>query len=136
MTQLHRSTLAALVAAAALGALACSDATAASEPFSQARFEALQEQGALVLIDVAADWCPTCAKQAKAVEGYREAKPEVPLHVLRVDFDGQKDWVRHFKAPRQSTLILYRGDEQVWFSVAETDPAAISAAIDEAARSL
>jgi len=136
MMSIRRSVLAALVAAGALIALACSDAVAASEPFSQARFEALQKQGALVLIDVAADWCPTCAKQAKVVEGYREEKPEVPLHVLRIDFDDQKEWVQHFKAPRQSTLILYRGDEQVWFSVAETDPAAISAAIDEAARSL
>lgn len=136
MTSIRPSALLSLVAAGALITLACFDTTAASEPFSQARFEALQKQGALVLIDVAADWCPTCAKQAKVVQGYREAKPDVPLHVLRVDFDDQKEWVRHFKAPRQSTLLLYRGGEQVWFSVAETDPAVISGAIDEAARSL
>jgi len=123
-----------LAVISAVVALAATDARAASEPFSQARFASLQQEGALVLIDVAADWCPTCAKQAKVVEGYREAKPDVPLHVLRVDFDGQKEWVKHFKAPRQSTLILYRGDERVWFAVAETDPAVITAAIDQAAR--
>lgn len=134
MISIRRSTLGALVVTNALVVLACSGEVAAGESFSEARFEVLQKQGALVLIDVAADWCPTCAKQSKVVQGYREAKPEVPLHVLRVDFDDQKEWVRHFKAPRQSTLILYRGGEQVWFSVAETDPAVISAAIDEAAR--
>lgn len=134
MRTVRRSALGALVVTGALIVLASSNALAAGEPFSQARFEALQEQGALVLIDVAADWCPTCAKQSKVVQGYREARPEVPLHVLRVDFDAQKEWVRHFKAPRQSTLILYRGGEQVWFSVAETDPTVISAAIDAAAR--
>lgn len=131
---IRRSALAALVVASSLIALVSSEATAASEPFSQARFESLQKEGMLVLIDVAADWCPTCTEQAKVVERYRKERPDVPLHVLRVDFDGQKEWVRHFRAPRQSTLILYRGGEQVWFSVAETDPAAIHAAIDAAAR--
>jgi len=105
-----------------------------SEPFSEARFRALQQEDALVLVDVAADWCPTCAKQAEVVQRYREERPDVPLHVLRVDFDEQKEWVRYFEAPRQSTLILYRGDERVWFSVAETDATAITSAIDEAAR--
>lgn len=112
---------------------AAAAATSQSEPFSEGRFRGLQEQGALVLVDVSADWCPTCAKQAKVVARYREARPDVPLHVLRVDFDAQKEWVTHFKAPRQSTLILYRGDERVWFSVAETDESTIFAALDEAA---
>jgi hypothetical protein len=40
--------------------------------------------------------------------------------VLQVDFDSQKDWVTYFNAPRQSTLALYRGEEQLWFSVAQT----------------
>jgi len=124
-----------VVALVALLALAGA-ASAEGEAFSEARFRALQEQGGLVLVDVSADWCPTCARQAKLIQRYREERPEVPLHVLRVDFDDQKEWVKHFRAPRQSTLILYRGGERVWFSVAETDPAAISAAIDEAARSL
>jgi hypothetical protein len=25
-----------------------------------------------------------------------------------------------FRAPRQSTFVLYKGNQQVWFSVAET----------------
>jgi thiol:disulfide interchange protein len=131
---LRRSVRAAIVAVVLLAVAQTPAAASLSEPFSEARFNALQQEGALVLVDVAADWCPTCAKQAKAIQRYREARPAVPLHVLRVDFDAQKDWVKHFKAPRQSTLILYRGSEQVWFSVAETDADAIAAAIDAAAR--
>lgn len=118
-----------LVSLAATAAIAAGP----GERFSEDRFLGLQQQGALVLVDVGAEWCPTCAKQAKVLARYREARPDVALHVLRVDFDSQKDWVTHFKAPRQSTLILYRGDERVWFSVAETDESAIFAAIDEAA---
>lgn len=104
-----------------------------SQAFTEERFRDLQEQDALILVDVAADWCPTCALQHEILRSYREKRPDVRLHVLRVDFDEQKQWVKHFGAPRQSTLVLYRGEERLWFSVAETDASVIFAAIDEAA---
>lgn len=91
-----------------------------SEPFSLERFEALQDQGAKILVDIGASWCPDCQKQQVVLGEYQEAYPDSGLHILRVDFDDQKEWVTHFRAPRQSTLILFNGEEQVWFSVAET----------------
>lgn len=39
---------------------------------------------------------------------------------MRIDFDTQKEWVTHFRAPRQATLILFDGEERTWFSVAES----------------
>jgi thioredoxin 1 len=108
-------------------------AMAASEPFTEARFQALQKEGALILVDIHADWCPTCATQQKLVDAYQAAHPDTALHRLLVDFDKQKEWVKHFKAPRQSTLLLYRGTEQKWFSVAETRAEEIAKAIDSAA---
>ena len=109
--------------AVAVGLVATEGVTAQShteEPFTQARFEQLQEDGALILVEIFADWCPTCAAQQEVLGAFRAEHPDVPLRTLTVDFDTQKEWVRHFKAPRQSTLILYRGQEQIWFSVAET----------------
>ena len=114
-------------------ALVSSLALAASEAFSEARFQALQGEGALILVDVHADWCPTCATQQKVLDAYQAAHPDRALHRLVVDFDKQKEWVKHFKAPRQSTLLLYRGTEQQWFSVAETRQDEIFKAIDTAA---
>lgn len=102
------------------------------EPFTPERFAALQDEGALVLLDVYADWCPTCAQQQKTLAAFQEEHPDVPLHILTVDFDRQKRFVREFQAPRQSTLILYRGHERVWFSVAETRREVIFAALIEA----
>ena len=90
------------------------------EAFTLERFKELQEQDALILVDVFADWCPTCAIQQTVLSEYREKNPGVPLHTLTVDFDRQKEFVTHFRAPRQSTLILYRGTEELWYSVAET----------------
>lgn len=90
------------------------------EDFTEARFAELQAQGAVVLVDIVADWCPTCAVQQEALAAFQESHQDAPLHILTIDFDDQKELVTRFQAPRQSTLILYRGEEQIWFSVAET----------------
>ncbi|WP_444937727.1 thioredoxin domain-containing protein [Microbulbifer sp. JMSA002] len=90
------------------------------EPFSEERFKELQAAKQPVLIDVRADWCPTCKKQGTILAQFQEDNPQCGLTILNVNFDKQKEWVKHFRAPRQSTLLLYRGDKQVWFSVAET----------------
>ncbi|GAA5443405.1 hypothetical protein Misp06_01581 [Microbulbifer sp. NBRC 101763] len=92
----------------------------AGEPFSEERFKELQAAKQPVLIDVRADWCPTCKKQGIILAQFQEDNPQCGLTILNVNFDKQKEWVKHFRAPRQSTLLLYRGDKQVWFSVAET----------------
>ena len=103
-----------------------------SQRFTEERFAELQDENALILVDVFADWCGTCAQQQAILAEYREANPDAPLHTLQIDFDRQKEHVRRFSAPRQSTLILYHGDEQIWFSVAETNRDAIFAQLDEA----
>lgn len=102
------------------------------EPYTQERFEALQAAGEVVLVDIHADWCSTCAKQQAALEKYRAANPEKTFHILKVDFDQQKDLVRQFRAPRQSTFLLYKGNDQFWYSVAETRYEVIAAEIDKA----
>ena len=103
------------------------------EPFTEARFASLQAEGALILVDIHADWCPTCARQQKVLDAYEASRPDLSLHRLVVDFDDDKQWVKHFAAPRQSTLILFRGTEKRWFSVAETNEERIFAALDAAA---
>lgn len=102
------------------------------ERFTPERFAALQAEGEVVLVDVWATWCPTCKRQRQALQAYRDANPGQAFHVLEVDFDDDKEWVRHFRAPRQSTLLLYVGERQYWFSVAETRPEIIAAELDKA----
>lgn len=102
------------------------------EPFTQERFDALQTEGEVVLIDVFATWCPTCKKQQEALTQFRAKNPDAEFHILVVDFDKDKDWVRHFRAPRQSTLLLYAGDKQHWYSVAETRYEVIAEEINKA----
>jgi thioredoxin 1 len=105
----------------------------AHETFTSERFAALQAEKAIILLDVFADWCPTCAQQQKVLADYRERNPDTPIHFLRIDFDSQKQYVTRFRAPRQSTLIVYHGEERIWFSVAETSSENIFKALNDAA---
>ena len=103
----------------------------AAEPYSQERFDNLKATDELVLVDITAPWCPTCKKQGEIISSWVKQNPDKTLHVLEVDFDSRKDLVAQFRAPRQSTLLLYKGGEQLWFSVAETRESVISAAIEQ-----
>ena len=103
------------------------------EDFTQERFDSLKADGELVLVDVFADWCSTCAKQQEILGDYVEAYPDVDLHILEVNYDKDKDVVRQLRAPRQSTLLLYAGEEQYWYSVAETDREVIFDTLNRAA---
>lgn len=104
----------------------------AMEPFSEAAFKSAQADNGLVLVDVKAKWCPTCARQAKVLKAYQKKYPESKIKILVVDYDEQREWVKHFKAPRQSTLILFQGEKRVWFSVAETRQHVIFANLQKA----
>ena len=99
-------------------------------PFEKALFDQLQAQGDTVLIDVFAPWCPTCKKQQEVIGDYFAAHPESEIKVLVVNFDDQPQWVKFFKAPRQSSLYLYKNGEQLWFSVAETREQKIFSALN------
>jgi len=108
------------IIAACLLAFFSVSAFAGKQAFTEDLYKQYQENGDVFLVDVYATWCPTCKKQQKIIKQYLDENPESDLKVLIVDYDDQKKWVSHFRAPRQSTLLLYKGSEQLWFSVAET----------------
>ncbi len=113
------------------------NATAVSrEEFDKERFDALTRDNALILVDIFANWCPTCARQREILDRYQQQNPDAPLHILTVNYNTQREWVRHFGATRQSTFLLYRGTERIWMSVAETSEDRITARLDEALNNL
>lgn len=89
--------------------------------FDQAVFDRLLKEGKPILIDVHADWCGTCRAQETLLKDMLKVPPYNDLHVLRVDFDNQKEAVRAFKAVKQSTLIVFKGGKEVGRSTADTD---------------
>jgi thiol-disulfide isomerase/thioredoxin len=99
----------------------------AAEPsaFTPEAFLSAQQAGKAILVDVTAPWCPTCKAQAPIIKDLTSRDVYKNVVVFHVDFDNQKDVVRSFNARSQSTLISFRGQEEVARSVGVTDPAAI-----------
>lgn len=94
-------------------------------PFTPEAFQGAQQAGKAILVDITAPWCPTCKAQAPIIEELTSRDAYKDVVVFHVDFDNQKDVVRSFNARSQSTLISFRGQEEVARSVGVTDPAAI-----------
>jgi len=113
-----------LLAAGILFTLAPASAMEPSA-FTPEAFLGAQQAGKPILVDITAPWCPTCKAQAPIIQELTSREVYKDVVVFHVDFDNQKDVVRSFNARSQSTLITYRGQEEVARSVGVTDPAAI-----------
>ena len=97
------------------------------QPFTQAAFDAAQKDNKSILVEIHADWCPTCKAQAPLIKALTEQSEFSGMIVLRVDYDAQKDIVRAFGAQQQSTLIVFKGAKETGRSVGETSLAPIAA---------
>lgn len=106
--------------------LTCSVWAAEIKPFDQATFVSLQATNKPVLIDVYADWCPTCKQQAPILAELL-ARPEFKGYtVLKVNFDAQKDVRRALGVAQQSTFIVYRGKQELVRSTGDTSKESIA----------
>lgn len=115
---------------AALSLLVASTTFAAeTKPFDEATFAALQAANKPVLVDVYADWCPTCKQQEPLISALLDSPEFKDYTVLKVDFDTQKDVRRMLRVVYQSTLIVYRGKREVARSTGDTNKDSIAASL-------
>ncbi len=113
------SYVAALVAA--IGLMASAASAFERTDYTAEAFKAAQSADKSIVIDVFAPWCPTCKAQQEVFDSL-ESKPEfAKVIIMKVDFDSQKDVVRAFNAPAQSTLIAFKGTQETARSAGETD---------------
>jgi thioredoxin 1 len=120
--------IAAAVAATGLSSSAWANATV---PFSDEAFKEAQKSGSPILIEIHADWCPTCKAQKPILDELTAAPKFKDLKIFRVDFDAQKPVVQQFKAQMQSTLIVFKGAAEQGRSVGDTKQASIAALLDK-----
>jgi thioredoxin 1 len=107
-------------------------AFAAPAAYDQTTFDHLLKEGKPILVEIQADWCPTCRAQAPVVADLLKTPRLKDITALRVDFDQQKDVVRAFKATLQSTLIVFRNGKEVGRSTGDTRKDSIAALLDKA----
>jgi thioredoxin 1 len=96
-------------------------------PFSSEAFKAAQADGSPILVEIHADWCPTCKAQNPILDRLTANPKFKDLKIFRVDFDAMKPIVKEFGAQMQSTLIVFKGGR----SVGDTKEASISALLDK-----
>ena len=91
-----------------------------AEPYSQEAFDNLLKAGKPTLVEVHADWCPTCKKQAPITDALLKLEPYRQISPLTVDFDTQKDALKTLRVNKQSTLIVFKNGKEVGRSLGDT----------------
>ena len=108
--------------------LGVAQANAATDaPFTPDAFAAAQKAGKPILLHITAPWCPTCTAQKPILGKIAVDAAFKDLVILRIDFDNQKDVVRAMNVRTQSTLIAYRGADEVGRSAGDTNETSIIA---------
>jgi thiol-disulfide isomerase/thioredoxin len=84
----------------------------------------------LLIVEIHADWCPECKAQNRVLDRLGNEPRYAPLVRLRIDYDSQKNLVKEFKARQQSTLIVYKGNQERARAVGITAEDKIRALVD------
>lgn len=95
--------------------------TAGWQTYDEAEFMMAQKKGKTIVVDVYADWCPTCRAQAPILDELRQERASGDVLFVKVNFDEEKDFLRAHRIPRQSTVLVFGGMEERARSIAETD---------------
>jgi thiol-disulfide isomerase/thioredoxin len=122
---------AAIVAALGAAGLLSSAWANPTVPFSEQGFKAAQASGSPILVEIHADWCPTCKAQKPILDKLTADPKFKDLKIFRVDFDAMKPAVKEFGAQMQSTLIVFKGTAEQGRSVGDTKQASIAALLDK-----
>ena len=99
--------------------------------YEAAMFDKAQAADQHIVVEVFKKGCPTCAAQQPGLKAAKERFPNATF--VTVDFQGDAEPVKRFKAVKQSTIIVYKGANEVARIVGETDSDAIVAAIAKGA---
>jgi len=101
------------------------------KPFDAQAFEAAQAAGKPILVEVTAPWCPTCKAQAPILARLSSTPKFQDMMRFEIDFDTQKDLLRKFNVRMQSTLIAFKGKQEVARSTGDTNAGSIERLLDK-----
>src|SRR5258708_38083052 len=120
-------TLAATPFIAAVAPVAALD----KSPFDAKAFEDAQAAGKPILVEVTAPWCPTCKAQAPILAKLSSTPKFKDLVRFNIDFDTQKELLRKFNVRVQSTMIAFKGKQEVGRSSGDTNPDSIERLLEQ-----
>jgi thiol-disulfide isomerase/thioredoxin len=97
-------------------------------PYSAQILAQKQQAGEAVSLHFHAKWCPTCLVQERAFNTFK-GDAAVPGTLLVVDYDQERELKREMGIRSQSTLIVFKGQEQKHRSGGVTDLQALKTAL-------
>ena len=100
-------------------------------PFDAKAFGDAQAAGKPILVEVTAPWCPTCKAQAPILARLSSAPKFKDMVRFNIDFDTQKDLLRQFNVRVQSTMIAFKGKQEVGRSSGDTSPDSIERLLEK-----
>lgn len=100
------------------------------QPYSPEALAEAQSDGKPILVDVFAEWCSTCKAQKPILAALTKEPKYKNLLVLRADFDKDKEDLKALNVRSQSTLIVFKGDQELVRSVGSTNAVAIEGLLD------
>ncbi len=86
-------------------------------------FQAMLDSGEPVLLGFHASWCGTCRTQERQISALMDANEAyATVKVINVDWDqyANSDFAKELRIPRRSTLVMFKGGEEVGRVVAQT----------------
>src|SRR5689334_23912170 len=101
------------------------------KPFDAKAFEDAQAAGKSILVEITAPWCPTCKAQAPILARLSGTPKFKDMVRFNIDFDSQKDLLRKFNVRMQSTMIAFKGKQEVGRSTADTNPDSIERLLEK-----
>jgi thiol-disulfide isomerase/thioredoxin len=107
-------------------------AHAAGRPYDKAAFDAVLAQGKPVIVDFAADWCPTCKEQKPIVDALMGEPKRQGIAFFVADFDKEAALKKRLKVTMQSTFIVMKSGKEIARSTGQTDKAELAALFDKA----
>ncbi len=100
--------------------------------YSQKAFDAAQAAGKPILLHITAPWCPTCRAQKPILSKLEGATKFKNVVTFDIDFDTSKALLRKLHVAQQSTLIVYKGKQEVGRSTGDTNAASIETLLSKA----
>ncbi|MEL7189332.1 MAG: thioredoxin domain-containing protein [Pseudomonadota bacterium] len=101
--------------------LSAQSSTKGWQTYDAAEFMMAQKKGKTIVVDVYADWCPTCRAQAPILDELRKEKQSKDVLFIKVNFDDEKAFLRAHRIPRQSTVLVFNGMTEKARSIAQTN---------------
>lgn len=100
------------------------------KPYSQEAFKKAQMDGATVVVDFHANWCPTCRKQEPLLNAIVNMPGYEKVVGLKADYDKEKDLKKSLGVTKQSTIVVFKGEKEVARKTGVTSKDELKALID------